>query len=161
MRASGSFMRRCSCTMAVSLGSLTWPRLRGWSGVYGPYSAAIRFPGNGEGAHRHALELALARRRLIRPILLDLQLRLDADLFEIALDHLRRIDQVAAVATGDRERAFSSPWDTRLRPATAWPPWDRTDSTSPPRRAGRWAATTRPGHGRSPGSVRPACRRPR
>ena len=42
-----------------------------------------------------ALELALHGGRHVGPVLLGLQLRLDADLFEIALHQLRVIDEVA------------------------------------------------------------------
>src|SRR5262245_1961776 len=69
----------------------------------GAVERAIRFPAYGIGAHRQALELALTRGRLIRSILLELQLGLNADLFEIAQHQLRRIDQVTAIATTDRE----------------------------------------------------------
>src|SRR5262245_57977649 len=64
---------------------------------------AVPFPGDGEGAYSHAFELALARRCLIGPILLDFQLRLHAGIFEISLHQLRRIDQVASIATADDE----------------------------------------------------------
>src|SRR5262249_47428453 len=54
----------------------------------------VRFPGNREGADGHALELAHGRRRHIGAELLDLQLRLDAGLFERALHQLRNINMV-------------------------------------------------------------------
>src|SRR5215510_9694733 len=64
---------------------------------------AMRFPDNREGAHGQAFELARERRRHICAVLLDLQLRLNADVFEIALGQLEGIDEVAAIATGDVE----------------------------------------------------------
>ena len=52
--------------------------------------------------------LPCERRGHIGAILLELQLRLDADVFEIALDQLHGIEQVRAIATGDRERRFKA-----------------------------------------------------
>src|SRR4030095_12585064 len=69
---------------------------------------AIRFPGDREGAHRPALELALPCRCLIRSILLDLQFSLYTDVFEITLHQLRRVDQVTAIATADDELRFQA-----------------------------------------------------
>ena len=91
-------MRRCSFSIAVILGSLTWPLLRGWSGPYRPYSELSGSQAMPMGPMRHALELALDRRRHIGTIFLDLQLHLDANVFEIALHQLHGIEQIAAIA---------------------------------------------------------------
>ena len=52
---------------------------------------AIWFPGNAQGTHGQPLELAQERGSHIRPILLELHLRLDADVFERALHQLHDI----------------------------------------------------------------------
>src|SRR5207249_739597 len=75
---------------------------RGVRGV-GAIQRTIRFPGNAEGPPHQALELALRRRRRIRAVLLDLQLRLNTDVFEIVLHQLRVIEEVAPKAGGSRE----------------------------------------------------------
>ena len=66
----------------------------------------MRFPNNGEGAGGQALKLAGERRRHIRAVLLEFQLRVNTDVFEIALGQLGGIDQVAAIAASDIERRF-------------------------------------------------------
>src|SRR5712692_7421105 len=72
-------------------------------GCIGAIQRAIRFPGNAEGTPRQTLELALHRRRHIRAVLLDLQLCLNADVFEEALYQLRVVEEVAPIARADRE----------------------------------------------------------
>ena len=97
LRLSRSGTRRCSCSMASSLGSLTWPLLRGWSGTYMAYSTLSGSQAMLIGSQGHTLILAGKRRRDIRAILLGFQLRLNANVFEILLHELHGIDEVAAI----------------------------------------------------------------
>jgi hypothetical protein len=68
-----------------------------------PTQDATWLPGNDDGAIRHPLELAGGRCCDICPILLDLQLSLNADVFEIVLDQLRGIEDAGAVAPSSME----------------------------------------------------------
>ena len=56
------------------------------------HGRAIRFPGHTVGAIHQALELALHRRGRVRAMLLDLELGVDADIFEVALHQHRLIN---------------------------------------------------------------------
>src|SRR5262245_34605550 len=69
---------------------------------------AIWFPGNAHGTHGHALELPQERRTNICAVLLELHLRLDADIFEIALHQLYGIKQVRTVAISSRDRRLQT-----------------------------------------------------
>src|SRR5262249_52680814 len=64
---------------------------RGVRGI-GAIQPAIRFPGDAGGTPHYALELALYGRGNERAEFLDLQLRVDADVFEEALHQLCVID---------------------------------------------------------------------
>ena|SRR5215831_16385530 len=68
----------------------------------------MRFHSYGEGRHSQTLELALRRRRLIRAELLDLQLRLNADVLKVALGQLHRIDEGGAHAIRGMELGFKT-----------------------------------------------------
>ena len=109
-RASRSCVRRCSLSMAVIWGSLTWPLLRGWSGAYNPYSTVSGFPGVADRSQGQTLELTEIRRRHIGAVLLDLQFRLDANLFERALGQLCSIDDLGTRTrpTSGMEQCFEA-----------------------------------------------------
>jgi hypothetical protein len=74
----------------------------------------IRFPGNTDGPHGHAVELAHERRREIRSILLELHLGLDANILEKPLHQLHGIRQVGAVATGGINLCLQTLRETRF-----------------------------------------------
>ena len=98
LRAARSFVRRCSLSIAVSRGVVDMADIAQRVRRIRAIQHAIRLPGRGIGTHRQALEFAAARRGHKRAILLDLQLRLDADIFEVTLHQLHGIEDVGASA---------------------------------------------------------------
>ena len=79
---------------------------------------AIRLPARGKRPHRQTLVLPDAGRRDIRAKLLELQLRVDPDVFKVALHQLRGIDEVGARASRHRELRFPALGNTGLREQT-------------------------------------------
>ena len=74
----------------------------------------MRFPGDAERAHGHALVLSQEGRGHVRPVLLHLHLGVDTALPELALDEGEGVEHVGAVASGDGERRLQALGEARL-----------------------------------------------
>src|SRR5207249_5981464 len=77
-------------------------------GGIGAVQREIRFPGNTERSPHQALELALYRCGKIGAVLLELELCLNADVFEEALHQLGVVDEVATKASRDGKLGFKA-----------------------------------------------------
>jgi hypothetical protein len=75
----------------------------------------IRLPGDAEGTPHHALELALHRREYIHAVLLELELCVEAHVFQVVLHPLCIIDEVAGEVSRDPELRLKTLGILRLR----------------------------------------------